>query len=119
MIRSLQHVGIAVPDLEVGRAFYEAFGLEAIPQSDRITMRCVGRAQDQVVMLEAPKKRLHHISFGTSATELPVIRARLEAAGTKLVEPPYDDGSEGIWFHDPDGTLLNLRVAESAPVVAA
>src|SRR6185369_4717412 len=49
MIRSLQHVGIAVPDLEVGRAFYEAFGLEAIPQSDRITMRCAGRAQDQVV----------------------------------------------------------------------
>jgi catechol 2,3-dioxygenase-like lactoylglutathione lyase family enzyme len=116
MIRSLHHVGIAVPDLEVGRSFYETFGLEAIPQSDRLTMRCVGRAQDQVVLLEAPQKRLHHLSFGTSAAELPVMRARLEAAGTQMVEPPYDDGSDGIWFHDPDGTLVNLRIAESAPI---
>ncbi len=118
MIRSLQHVGIAVPDLEVGRAFYEAFGLEAIPQSNRLTLRCKGRAQDQVVLLEAPEKRLHHISFGTSAVELPVIKARLKKAGVALVKPPFEDGSDGIWFADPDGTLINLRVAESAPTVA-
>ena len=29
MIRNLQHLALAVPDLEVGRRFYETFGLEA------------------------------------------------------------------------------------------
>jgi catechol 2,3-dioxygenase-like lactoylglutathione lyase family enzyme len=29
MIRNLQHFALSVPDLEAGRRFYEAFGLQA------------------------------------------------------------------------------------------
>ena len=119
MIRSLQHIGIAVPDLETGRAFYEAFGMETVPALDRVAMRCVGRAQDQIVLLEAPKKSLHHIAFGTNARELQVLGARLKQAGANVVKAPFDDGAEGIWFHDPDGTLINLKVSESAPTQPA
>ena len=59
MMRSLQHYAFEVPDLEVGRRFYTDFGLEGEEVGDTVVMRCAGRDQDQVVMREGPKKRLH------------------------------------------------------------
>lgn len=113
MLRSLQHVGIAVPDIEVGRAFYMAFGLEAQPRADGLAFRCFGRAQDQVRLLEGPRKRLHHVSFGTAASELPVLKRRVERQGVGLLPAPAEDDAEEIWFRDPDGDLVNVRVAEA------
>ena len=79
-VRSLQHVALAVPDPSAGRRFYEAFGLEAREEARRIAMRCHGRDQDQVVLLEAPRRRLHHLCFGTHAELLPGLKRRIEDA---------------------------------------
>ncbi len=86
MITSLQHVALGVPDLKAGVDFYEAFGLEKQERGDHVAMRCFGRAQDQIVLIEnGSKRKLHHVSL------------------------------DGLWFRDPEGTLVNVQVADAAP----
>ncbi len=119
MICNLQHFALAVPDVEAGRRFYETFGLESEARGNRLApSRCAGRAQDQVLLSEGPKRRLHHIGFGTDAAGLASAKTRLEAAGVRLLDPPGEDMPDGLWFHDPDGNLVNLQIADSAPASA-
>lgn len=116
MIRNLQHFALAVPDVEAGKRFYQAFGLSAESRGDRLALRCAGRDQDQILLSEGSKRRLHHLSFGTTAAGLAEAKTGLAAAGIRLLDPPGQGLPEGLWFHDPDGTLVNLQIAESAPV---
>jgi len=115
MIRSLQHVGIAVPNLEVGRAFYELFGLEGRASASDLVFRCKGRAQDQVRLIEAPSKRLGYVSLGTDAAGMKEIKARLQAASVTIEDSPFNVPFGGIWFRDPVGDWVNVQEAESAP----
>ena len=89
-ISSLQHIALTVPDAAAGKKFYGDFGLEAREDGGRIVMRCHGRDQDQVILVEGPKKRLHHISFGARADALEEIKARLAQNGTRLLDPPRE-----------------------------
>ena len=118
-IRSLQHIALAVPDPTVGRRFYEDFGLDGREMGKRIVMRCRGRDQDQVILVEGKRRTMHHIAFGTTAEALPPLQRRVEASGTKLVDAPPETPADGIWFRDPDGLLVNVRVAAAAPYAEA
>jgi catechol 2,3-dioxygenase-like lactoylglutathione lyase family enzyme len=115
MMRSLQHYAFEVPDLEVGRRFYTDFGLEGEEVGDTVVMRCAGRDQDQVVMREGSKKRLHHISLGTSADEIDGMREALGARGVAFEDPPFDGAPDGLWFRDPDDLLVNVHIADDTP----
>jgi catechol 2,3-dioxygenase-like lactoylglutathione lyase family enzyme len=114
-VRSLQHICLAVPDAARGAAFYEDFGLDAADRGDRMVMRCAGRDQDQVVLVEEARRRLHHICLGTDAAGLAALQSRLEAEGVELLDAPGEAAGEGLWLRDPDGVLVNLRAAEAAP----
>lgn len=116
MIRSFQHYGLAVPDPGVGLKFYSDFGLEGRVEGNRAVLRCAGRDQDQIVLVEGTKKRFHHVSFGTGADEIGAIQRRIEAAGVKLVDPPFVGAPDGLWLRDLDGHLVNIRVADAAPI---
>ena len=118
-IRSLQHFALAVPDPALGRKFYEDFGLDGREAGERIVLRCRGRDQDQVILVEGPKRTMHHICFGTGADALPGLERRIEASGTRLLDPPNESPGDGIWFRDPDAALVNVRVAAAAPWAGA
>ena len=123
MIRSLQNIGFVVPDLEIGKQFYTDFGMEAREAGNAVIMRCPGHDQDQIIMVEGKKKHLQHITVGTRAEEIDGMQRGLEAHDVDLVDSPYDDpayagAGNGLWFHDPDGLLVNLCVAEEAPARA-
>jgi catechol 2,3-dioxygenase-like lactoylglutathione lyase family enzyme len=113
-IRSLQHVALTVPDAGVGRKFYTDFGLEGREEGKRVIMRCHGRDQDQVILVEGKKKRLHHIGFGARAEAIEGLKKRLERNGTRLLDAPREAPGDGIWFRDPDDALINVRAAEPA-----
>ena len=40
------------------------------------------------------------------------VRAALKQAGIPEIDPPQDAPQVGIWFHDPDGNLINMRQEE-------
>lgn len=114
-IRSLQHLALTVPDATVGRKFYGDFGLEARDDGKRVVLRCHGRDQDQVLLVEGKKKQMHHVCFGARAAALPELKARLEKNGTQLLDAPRETPADGLWFRDADGLLVNVRAAEPAP----
>jgi catechol 2,3-dioxygenase len=118
-IRSLQHIALTVPDATAGQRFYSDFGMTAIEADRRIVMRCHGRDQDQVILIEGAKKHMHHICFGARAQAIAAITKRLEQNRHKLVDAPRDARADGIWFHDPDGLLINVRDAAPAPWLPA
>lgn len=115
MILSLQQVGITVPDLEVGRAFYEAFGLETRVVGDDLVFRCKGRAQDQIRLMQGHPKRLSYVSFGTDEEGLEAIKLRLLKHDIELWRPPYDVQPVGIWFKDSVGDWVHVGVSNSQP----
>lgn len=81
MIRSLLHVGMTVPDLKVGRSFYELFGLQPRAAGNELVFRCEGRAQDQLRLFEGPRKKLSYVSLGTNDEGMKALKARLDRAG--------------------------------------
>jgi catechol 2,3-dioxygenase-like lactoylglutathione lyase family enzyme len=119
MIRSLHHVALTLPDPEVGRKFYAAFGLELGERDGRVIGRCAGRAQDQVVIREGARPGLHYLSFGARADDLAPIRDRLAARGVALEDPPDAGAPDGVWFRDLDRNLIHLGGEPPAPWRAA
>src|SRR5258708_482986 len=63
----------------------------------------------------ADGRGVHHICFGTKPELIGEAKRRLEAEGTRLLDPPNDTPADGLGFRDPDGLLINLRAAEPAP----
>lgn len=115
MIRNLQHFALSVPDVDAGKRFYETFGLDAEARGNRLALRCAGRDQDQILLSEGPGRRIHHLSFGTTAEGLASAKRNLEQGGVRLLDSPGDGAPDGTWFRDPDGMLVNLQIAEAAP----
>jgi catechol 2,3-dioxygenase-like lactoylglutathione lyase family enzyme len=113
MIRSLQHVGLTVPDTTIARRFFETMGLE-VRDAHGLVFGCVGRDQDQVRLVPGTKKGLAWACWGTQKKELPGLIQRLERAGVRFIDPPKGAEQQGVWFRDPDGVVVNLRVAAAA-----
>lgn len=114
MIRTLLHVGMTVPELEIGKAFYELFGLQSRVVGNDLVFRCEGRAQDQIRLMQGAKKKLSYTAFGTDASGMQVLLANLDRAGVNNAPSPFGE-SEGIWFQDPHGDWINVQIAEAAP----
>ena len=114
MIRSLLHIGMTVPDLETGRAFYELFGLECRVSGNDLVFRCPGLAQDQLRLMAGAKKKLSYLSLGTDENGMQTLQSRLESADVSVVKSPFAADLEGIWFQDPHGDWLNVQIAEPA-----
>src|SRR4051812_44790278 len=115
MSHSLLHVGMTVPDLEIGRALYELFGLESRACGNDLVLRCPDRAQDQVRLMQGPKKRLSYIALGTSAAGMQAVKGKLERAAVAIVDAPFRVPFGGIWFQDPHGDWVNVQVEDEAP----
>jgi len=73
-VNSLAGYGFEVPDTEVARRFYEAFGLEPKAHGEALALGCADVAAPSVLLLQgAPgaAKCLHHLSFFVDAADLP------------------------------------------------
>jgi catechol 2,3-dioxygenase-like lactoylglutathione lyase family enzyme len=115
MIRSLQYVALSVPDIEAGRRFYTTMGLEARSEGGHVVFRCPGRAQDQLRLIPGAGKGIAWVCWGTQRDELAATARRLEGAGIELLDRPECAPPDGLWFRDPDGILVNVKVADEAP----
>ena len=115
-VQNLQHYALSVPDMNAGKQFYEDFGLSCYAEGEQTIFRCAGRDQDQVILVDGPQRKLHHICFGTTEAGLGAIKASVEASDdAALVDPPNNTPGPGLWIKDWENILINVKVADAAP----
>jgi catechol 2,3-dioxygenase-like lactoylglutathione lyase family enzyme len=115
-IHSLDQFVLSVPDLSVAEKFYGNFGLDVQSTGSALSLRTFGSAHRWGSVIEGQRKKLHHLSFGCYAEDLPRLKARIEGNGIKLVDPPPGLESNGFWFVGFDNLLTEVKVAaESSP----
>ena len=115
MISGLHHYALEVPDLAVAEGFLQDFGLETREKDGALVAQCPGRDQEQVRLVQAPVKRLHHVSFTLRPGTLDSVHEALERNGTPVIEPPAGAAADGLWLRDPDGTPVQLLDEAQAP----
>lgn len=109
-IHSLDQFVLAVPDLKTAQHFYTNFGLDVQESGNALGLNTFGHHHSWGSVIEGDRKRLHHLSFGCYAQDLPRLRARIEAS-VPLIDPPAGFESNGFWFRNPDGILVEVKVA--------
>lgn len=110
-VHSLDHFALSVPDLEKASHFYRAFGLDVRRHGNALGLHAFGGSQGCGLLLEGRVKRLHHLSFGVFAEDFGPLKFHIERSHVSLLDPPRGIDSEGLWLHDEDGTLIELKVA--------
>ena len=115
-VHSVDRFHFAVPDLAVAKNFYGEFGLEIDEDGDLLAMKTPGNPHVWVTLGEGPRKKLGHISFGAFDDDFDRFAERLQALGVKRLDPPPGVETNGLWFHDHDGNLVEIKVAaKSSP----
>ena len=110
-VHSLDHVGLIVPDLDEARTFYEAFGLDVQDIDDGLTVRAHGGDHVWLRVGTGSARRIGHVSFGAYADDVERFAERLDALGVERGAPPEVAASNGLWFRDPHGMLVEVRAA--------
>ncbi len=118
-VRSLLSYALTVPDLKAGQRFYSTFGLDPAERDGVLTLRCDGRDQDQVFLVEGKKKRLNHLRFGSDDKGIAAIRGRMQQRGLAEIDAPHNVFGGGLWLEDPDGHPINVRAESTKPWRAA
>lgn len=113
-IHSLDHFHFTVPDLSVAKNFYSEFGLDIGAKGNLLTMHTHGHPHRWGTIAEGPRKKHGYASFGAFEDDIERFAERLQAMGIKRLDPPKDVDSNGLWFHDHDGNLVEIRVAEKS-----
>jgi catechol-2,3-dioxygenase len=112
-VQHLAGYGLEVPEIEQAERFYTAFGLAASHEGGALQLRSLeGGPPEMVVLKGGVHKRLHHLSFGVRAQDLPAFGEHLKNLGTPAVTPPFGEVRDGLWFQDPWGTWINLVPVE-------
>ena|ERR1700722_118121 len=113
-IHSLDHFALAVPSLVEAQRYFGAFGLDARPESNSLAIRTFGSTQRWGSLVEGSLKRLLHLSFGIFEKDRERFKTRIAERGIRRLDPPSGTQSDGLWFSDPDGTLIELNVAQKS-----
>lgn len=116
-IHSIGGFSLVVPDLDVAKGFYTAFGLivdDTVPAHLRL------RTADGIEwgeIVQGDRKYLRHMTFHCFAGDFEALRERVASIGLDTtVTPSWASRSDGIWFADPDGLWIELRVgAKTTP----
>jgi catechol 2,3-dioxygenase-like lactoylglutathione lyase family enzyme len=115
-IHSLDHFHFVVPDLSVAQHFYREFGLDIRAKGNVLTINTHGHPHEWGTIGEGPRKKHSHMSFGAFEDDIDQFSQRLQTMGIKRLDPPPSVDSNGIWFHDHDGNLVEIKVAaKSSP----
>ncbi len=113
-VHSLDRFNFAVPDAEAARNFYASFGLDVREERNALHIHTHGHPHRWGSVVEGPRKQLRFISFGAFEEDLPRFRERLAALRIEQLDPPRGLESNGIWLRDPDGTPIEIAVAEKS-----
>ncbi len=115
-VHSVDHFHFVVPDLAVAQHFYSEFGLDIGERGNLLTMKTFGHPHVWGTIAEGPRKKFSHISFGAFEDDIEAFAKRLQSMGIRRLDPPPGIESNGLWFHDHNGVLVEIKVAaKSSP----
>ena len=113
-VHSMDTFNMVVPDLEKARTFYTKFGLDVREEGSGLGLYTFDHPHRWGLLSEGARKALGHLSFGIFEDDVPRFRDRLQQARVEQLDPPPGFESNGIWFKDCNGLLVELRVAEKS-----
>jgi len=114
-VHSLDQFVLAVPDLKPAQQFYSNFGLDVQEKGQSLAINTFGHEHQWGSVVEGGKaKKLHHLSFGCYAEDIGRLKARIEGNGVELLDPPAGFESNGFWFRDHAGVLIEVKVAKKS-----
>ncbi|RED12803.1 VOC family protein [Pontivivens insulae] len=120
MIRGLNHVTLAVRDLDRALAFYrDAMGLEVARVFEGGAYLSAGDlwlclSKDTAT---TPTADYTHVAFDVAEADLPALTARLMAHGARQWKENRSEGGS-FYFLDPDGHRLELHAGSLASRLA-
>lgn len=111
-VHSVDHFALEVPSLEKARHFFSHFGLDVGQNAQGgLTLKTFGNDHVWARVQEGPRKRLAWLSLACWADEYDGLVAQLQAHGARPAPAGAPGDASGHWFLDPDGNLLQLKVA--------
>ena len=113
-IHSLDRFALSVPDLSEAKDFYDAFGLDVRVEGESLHLYTQGHRHCWGSVREGASKKVEHLSFGAFEEDFARFAGRLEELGVRRLDPPPGFESNGLWFHDHEGRLVEIRVAEKS-----
>ena len=111
-VHSMNQFNLAVPDVKVAEGFYKSFGLDVREEGNSLGLYTFGHPHRWGAVWEGPRKSIQHLSFGVYEEDVAAFRKRLEAQNVQLLDAPRGFESNGLWFRDHDGNLVEVRVTE-------
>jgi catechol 2,3-dioxygenase len=111
-VHSTDSFGLTVPDLKVAEGFYKAFGLDVREEDGALGLYTYGSDHRWASIREGVRKKLGFLSFGVFEEDFEPIKRRVEAEGIQLLDAPPGVDSNGVWFYDHDGVLVEVKVAD-------
>jgi catechol 2,3-dioxygenase-like lactoylglutathione lyase family enzyme len=114
-ISGLNHLTLAVGDLERSVAFYlELLGFSIRMRGPSSAYLQAGSLWLSLVLdpevRQGPLPEYSHVAFSVSPAELPLLADKLTAAGVARWQEP--DHSNSFYFLDPDGHKLELHAGD-------
>ncbi|RQU23029.1 metapyrocatechase [Burkholderia cenocepacia] len=108
-VHSIDHFALNVPSIEDAERFYRSFGLRVEPVvGHRIELALYAADGHRWArILPAERKSLAYLSFNCFASDFDQLCSRIAVAGA---DPVIDEDQDGLWFHDPDGNLLQVKI---------
>ena len=95
-VHSLDGFNLVVPDMKLAETFYGEFGLDLEGRGNRIDVHTSGHGHRWGTIIEGPRKRLSHLSFGVFEDDFPRFKERLSRLGVTLLDPIYVTKSEAL-----------------------
>ncbi|PBC04264.1 VOC family protein [Mesorhizobium sp. WSM3860] len=111
-VHSMDSFNMVVPNLQQAKDFYGTFGMDVREEGNSLGLYTFGHAHRRGSLSEGASKKLSYLSFGVFDDDFEGFRKHVEGQGVKLIDPPAGLGSNGFWFRDHDGVLVEIRVAE-------
>jgi catechol 2,3-dioxygenase-like lactoylglutathione lyase family enzyme len=110
-VHSIDHFALNVPSLPEAERFFSAFGLDVMRAGESLDIRA-GDGHRWARILPSERKSLAYLSFNCFEGDLPAIQRQLIRAGASIKSSfaATTLTSEDIWFNDPDGNLIQVRV---------
>jgi len=112
-VHSINHFALQLPDLAEADRFVTAFGLAAEAAADELKLRTIAGDHVWTRLFRGPAKGLAYLSLGCAEADLPAVRRRAFEAGAVAATPHPRGDTNGFWFTDPDGNLVQVKPAGS------